>query len=194
MAAMAAIVMIFEMTRDYTVVIPMTLTVAISYAVRRSVIKDSIYTRKLALWGELAPESLRGDLQFTRRAVSIMTAPLGILSAATRLQDFQPDKNEAYIVADESGAVEGAVTAESLAALGSIKPNAVIGDVAERNYVVVSPDDSVWKVVVAMRSTGAAFALVALHAGDLRAGSVKGIISRKRILDVLADDMELFGV
>jgi len=193
-AAMAAIVMIFEMTRDYTVVIPMTLTVAISYAVRRSVIKDSIYTRKLALWGELAPDSLRGDLQFTRRAVSIMNAQLAILPAATRLQDFLPDKNEACIVADESGVVEGAITAESLVAVGSIKPNAVIGDVAERNYVVVSPDDSVWKVVVAMRSAGAAVALVALNGGDLRAGSVKGIITRKRILDILADDMELFGV
>ena len=35
-AAMAAIVMIFEMTLDYTVIVPMTLTVAISYGVRRS--------------------------------------------------------------------------------------------------------------------------------------------------------------
>ena len=50
-AAMAAIVMIFEMTRDYTVIIPMTLTVAISYGVRRSVMRDSIYTRKLVLRG-----------------------------------------------------------------------------------------------------------------------------------------------
>ena len=54
-AAMAAIVMIFEMTLDYTIIIPMTLTVAISYAVRRSMIKDSIYTRKLTLRGELVP-------------------------------------------------------------------------------------------------------------------------------------------
>ncbi len=46
-AAIAAIVMIFEMTLDYTVIVPMTLTVAISYAVRRSPVKHSIYTRKL---------------------------------------------------------------------------------------------------------------------------------------------------
>lgn len=45
-----------------------------------------------------------------------------------------------------------------------------------------------------MRSTGAAFALVASQAEDLRAGSVQGIITRKHNLDVLADDMELFGV
>jgi len=71
-AAMAAIVMIFEMTLDYTVIIPMTLTVAISYAVRRYLIKDSIYTRKLTLRGESVPETMRADVQFSRRAADIM--------------------------------------------------------------------------------------------------------------------------
>ena len=66
-AAMAAIVMIFEMTLDYTVIIPMTLTVAISYGVRRSLIKDSIYTRKLTLRGESVPETMRADVQLPRR-------------------------------------------------------------------------------------------------------------------------------
>ncbi len=55
-AAMAAIVMIFEMTLDYTVIVPMTLTVAISYGVRRSLIRDSIYTRKLTMGGEPVPK------------------------------------------------------------------------------------------------------------------------------------------
>ena len=54
-AAVAAIVMIFEMTLDYSVIIPITLTVAISYAVRRSLIRDSIYTRKLTLRGSPSP-------------------------------------------------------------------------------------------------------------------------------------------
>jgi predicted transcriptional regulator len=73
---MAAIVMIFEMTLDYTVMVPMTLTVAISYGVRRSLIRDSIYTRKLTLRGEPVPETLRADIQFSRRAASIMH-PMG---------------------------------------------------------------------------------------------------------------------
>lgn len=71
-AAIAAIVMIFEMTRDYTVILPMTLTVAVSYGVRRSLIKDSIYTRKLTLRGEYVPETLRADVQITRRAAEVM--------------------------------------------------------------------------------------------------------------------------
>ena len=69
---MAAIVMIFEMTLDYTVIVPITLTVAISYAVRTSLIKDSIYTRKLTLRGEAVPETMRADLQLSRRASDVM--------------------------------------------------------------------------------------------------------------------------
>jgi CBS domain-containing protein len=85
-------------------------------------------------------------------------------------------------------------TGERVTEIGAANPTAVIGVVAQRNYVVVSPDDSVWKVVASMRSTDSAFALVASHDGDLSAVSVQGIITRKSIMDVLADDMELFGV
>ena len=193
-AALAAIVMIFEMTLDYTIIIPMTLTVAISYAVRKSLIRDSIYTRKLVQRGELAPESLRGDLQFTRTAASIMNSQLRIVQTATRLHDLAKETEEAFVVAEENGALGGVITGERVTEMSAANPTAVIGVVAQRNYVVVSPDDSVWKVVASMRSTGYAFALVAPHDGDLSATSVQGIITRKSIMDVLADDMELFGV
>lgn len=71
-AAIAAIVMIFEMTMDYGVIIPMTLTVAISYGVRKSLITDSIYTRKLTLRGASVPDRMRADVPFSRRAKDIM--------------------------------------------------------------------------------------------------------------------------
>jgi CIC family chloride channel protein len=193
-AALASIVMIFEMTLDYTIIIPMTLTVAISYAVRKSMMRDSIYTRKLTLRGELAPESLRGDLQFTRTAASIMDSKLRIVRTATRLIDLPNEKHEAFIVAEDNGVVGGVITGERVTAIVDANPTAAVGVIAERHYVVVSPDDSVWKVVASMRSTGSALALVAPHDGDLSAVSVQGIITRKSIMDVLADDMDLFGV
>ena len=69
----------------------------------------------------------------------------------------------------------------------------MIGDVVKSNYVVVTPDNSVWDVVAAMRSTDSAIALVAAHKADLSAGSVQGIITRKDIMDALAGDMEVFA-
>ena len=47
-AAVTAIVMIFEMTLDYRIIIPITITVAFSYGVRTMLCRESIYTLKLA--------------------------------------------------------------------------------------------------------------------------------------------------
>ena len=57
-AAMTTIVMIFEMTLDYHVIIPMTVTVAISYGLRRLVLKESMYTWSLIRNGRFVPETL----------------------------------------------------------------------------------------------------------------------------------------
>jgi predicted transcriptional regulator len=155
---------------------------------------DSIYTRKLILRGEPVPETLRADLHLARRAASIMNSHVEVLAAATRLRDLTAVGNAAYVVTDESGSAAGAFTGESLAALEDAKSNATIEDVFRHNYVVVSPGDSLWDVVAAMSSTNCTFALVASHKGDLPATEVKGMISRKDIMDILARDMELFGV
>jgi predicted transcriptional regulator len=96
------------------------------------------------------------------------------------LHELPKKTNEAFVVAEKSGAVGGAVTGETLADMGDANPTAAIGDIAQRNYVVVLPDDSVWKVVAAMRSTGSEFALVGSHDRDLAASSVQGIIRAEK--------------
>jgi len=100
---MAAIVMIFEMTLDYTVVVPMTLTVAISYGVRRSLILDSIYTRKLTLRGESVPETMRADVQQSRRASSLMHPVTAEALANYMVTGDGPSKQ--YIVVPEDASL-----------------------------------------------------------------------------------------
>lgn len=56
-AVMTAIVMIFEMTLDYTVIVPMTITVTLSYGIRKMLSPQSIYTLKLARRGHFVPGS-----------------------------------------------------------------------------------------------------------------------------------------
>jgi CIC family chloride channel protein len=152
-AAMAAIVMIFEMTLDYTVIVPMTLTVAISYAVRRSLIKDSIYTRKLTLRGEPVPEAMRADVQLSGGAAKIM-------------RPVSPAALAAFVAAGEEGSRE--------------------------DYVTVPGDASLWDVIAKMRANNASVALVTSKDGQLAAADVRGLITRKDILDTLADDADLF--
>ncbi len=152
-AAMAAIVMIFEMTLDYTVIIPMALTVAISYGVRASLIKDSIYTRKLTLREESVPETMRADVLLSQLAADIMKPP----------------------------------SPEVLAAVAAAN-----GDGARGGYVTVRETDSLRDVVAKMRAESASIALVISQDGRSTPTDVQ-VITRKDILDTLADDMELFG-
>lgn len=152
-AAMAAIVMIFEMTLDYTVIVPMTLTVAISYAVRRSLIKDSIYTRKLTLRGEPVPEAMRADVQLSGGAARIM-------------RPVSPEALAAFVAASENGSRE--------------------------DYVTVPGNASLWDVIAEMRANNASVALVTSKDGHFAADDVRGLITRKDILDTLADDADLF--
>ncbi len=60
-AAMTAIVMVFEMTLDYNAVLPMTITVALAYGVRRVLQRESIYTMKPARRGHHIPEARHTD-------------------------------------------------------------------------------------------------------------------------------------
>ncbi len=71
-AAIAAIVMIFEMTLDYNVIVPMTITVAVSYGIRTMLSRDSIYTSKLTRRGHYMPAGLHANLHFVWRARDIM--------------------------------------------------------------------------------------------------------------------------
>ena len=67
-AALAAVVMIFEMTLDYNVIIPMTITVALSYGVRIRLSPESIYTLKLARRGHYLPSQFLSNFQLLLRA------------------------------------------------------------------------------------------------------------------------------
>jgi CIC family chloride channel protein len=61
-AAMTAIVMTLEMTLDYQVVLPMAVTVALSYGLRKMMLSDSIYTMKLTRRGLAVPQALRAAI------------------------------------------------------------------------------------------------------------------------------------
>ncbi len=61
-AAMTAIVMVFELTRDYNVIVPLIMVVTLAIAVRKAVLPQSIYTLKLADKGHEVPDSLQANM------------------------------------------------------------------------------------------------------------------------------------
>ena len=173
-AAMTAIVMIFEMTLDYTVIIPLTLTVAISYAVRRSLIQDSIYTRKLTLRGTTVPEDLRADVHFSRCARDVMNRRIEIAPAA---RTPSSGSDPVLLITNPAGEVISV---------------AVGGDAPRENFITVKENDRLSEVVTRLHNAGASVALVTSPNGGSAATAVRGAITDRNIVDALADDLNLF--
>ncbi len=71
-AVMTAITMIFEMTRDYDIVLPMILAVALSVGVRRLLSHENIYTLKLLRRGQVVPKARHANMFLVRRAKEVM--------------------------------------------------------------------------------------------------------------------------
>ena len=87
-AAMAAIVMIFEMTLDYNVIIPITITVALSYGIRKALCPESIYTLKLTRRGHHIPSALHANLSHVKHVKDIMQTGITALPASSTLDAF----------------------------------------------------------------------------------------------------------
>ena len=80
--------MIFEMTLDYTVIIPMTITVALSYGVRTMLHRHSIYTEKLARRGHDIPAALQANFYQLKKTRDIMDTQFVAVSAGGTIEDF----------------------------------------------------------------------------------------------------------
>ncbi len=80
-AAMTAVTMIFEMTRDYNIVLPMILAVGASLATRRLLSRENIYTLKLIRRGHPVPRGLHANMFLVQSAKDVMETDVPILPA-----------------------------------------------------------------------------------------------------------------
>ena len=86
-ASMTAIVMIFEMTRDYNVIVPLVLAVALSTGVRRALITENIYTIKLRHRGRPIPTIRHTNMYLVRQARELMNTNFIVLPKDTSIAD-----------------------------------------------------------------------------------------------------------
>jgi CIC family chloride channel protein len=198
-AAMAAIVMIFEMTRDYSVIIPMTMTVVLSYGVRTILCNESIYTLKIVRRGKSMPQGLQANLQQMNRAKEVMDTNFLPVPASMTVEEcihLIPKKGAApwFLVKDPGGRT-GFVTKELLAIekLHAHAETLTMGQIASQLYVTVEEDLRLSDVIARMRAGGASAALVLSGKGSDLSTNVKGIILKEKIAEYLTAASDLFS-
>jgi CIC family chloride channel protein len=88
-APFAAIVFVFELTRDYNAVLPLMLATVLADLVARALLPNSIMTEKLARRGLIVPSAFHADPLETTTVSAVMTPVLD--AATTEVMSIRPD-------------------------------------------------------------------------------------------------------
>src|SRR6202034_1674656 len=87
-AVMTAVTMIFEMTLDYSIIMPMIVAVAMSTGARRVLSRETIYTLKLVRRGRSIPKARHANMFLVRKAREVMDTDIQVLPAEQSFDDY----------------------------------------------------------------------------------------------------------
>lgn len=198
-AVMTAVTMIFEMTRDYNIVLPMILAVAVSVGVRRLLSPESIYTLKLFLRGHYVPNALHANLFLVRRASDVMDRHVAVAAAETDLEEFlrQPEHQGRmlHVIVTRSNRIHGVVRINTRLRLGieHLYAGVTLGDVADKNFTIVRANEIAISVIRRLSRKRAVMALVVPDRRVPRPAEVLGVITKEHVADSVIDSIQNYS-
>ncbi|MBI4301831.1 MAG: chloride channel protein [Chloroflexi bacterium] len=147
-APITAVLILFEMTNDYLIILPLMAAVVIATTISQHIDRESIYTTKLVRRGIVLREGDETDVLRTIKVREAMVKnPPTVYSQApvrelmTKFEDSE--EYHAFPVIDESGDLVGIVTESDVAeAMSDDTSSAKVGDIATTSLIVVHPDQS----------------------------------------------------
>ena len=195
-AAMTAVTMIFEMTRDYQIVLPMILAVALALGVRRMLSNENIYTMKLARRGHPIPKALHANMFLVRSAADIMERDVLVLDEATAFARFFELAAQGgglrHVVVTRSGKVIGGlrVNTDLRRTLGVAASEVRLGDLVQPLFTIVRETEVAFDVITTMWNRNASMAIVVSHDGGTE--RVLGVVTKEHVADTVARSVQIY--
>jgi CIC family chloride channel protein len=184
-AAMTAILMIFEMTRAYSAVVPSIIAVAIALGVRRTLSYENIYTIKLAWRGHHIPRERHSHMFMIRHAGDVMMPVRGVVAAADlkAAAAAAHGGEEGYVVVRNGDRIAGLVQVG-----GAVDADEVA---VTRNFIVARSSNFIRDVMARMARLPRKpkLAIVVDRRGVPRPGDVLGVVTRSTIADTIISDL-----
>ncbi len=190
-AAMAAVTMVFEMTRDYSIIMPMIVAVALSLGVRRLLSEESVYTLKLVRRGHPVPQVRHANMFLVHRAKEVMERNVVILPADTGFADFlrRPEYQGAmvHVLATRGDRIVGAVRVNVALRRGleDLHSGITLGEVANWPFNVAREEDIMFDVIARLRRKRAAMTIVVHGGGRPRPGNIAGVITKEHVAEAV---------
>jgi CIC family chloride channel protein len=150
-APITAILILFEMTRDYPIILPLMLAVITSTQIARRLSPDSIYTLKLRRKGVKIIEGELDPLQFVTVG-EVMTSDFPTISTEMPIielsRKLKKSGHHGFPVTDEEGRFYGMVTVSDVEqGLKEEQADLKVSDIATRNPITTYPDQSVHDIL-----------------------------------------------
>jgi chloride channel protein, CIC family len=194
-AAMTAIVMIFEMTRNYDIVMPMIVAVAVSIGVRRMLSEENIYTIKLAGRKHFIPKAMHANMFLVRQAREVMEKDFQLLPRSTGFDEFlrMPERGGTlrHIVVTDGDRIAGTLRVNTSLRHGleGAYTGVSLGSVASEAFTVAHENDIMFDVIHRFWRKNASMIVVVRGTGIPRAAAVVGVITKEHIADSVADSV-----
>ncbi len=197
-AVMTAVTMIFEMTLDYSIVMPLILAVATSLGVRRILCRETIYTMKLVRRGQAIPKARHANMFLVRPARDVMNTEVEVLSADMSLEDYLRRPDHAgrlrHVVVTRNDRIFGVfrVNTGIRRGLEAAATGVTLGDIASRDFTVVGEDAIVFDVIRRIWRRRAIMAVVVRTRGVPRGRDVAGVVTKEDVADSVAASISLY--
>ena len=192
---MTAIIMVFEMTRDYAIIVPVIVAVAVAAGVRRALIGETIYTVKLRHRGHRIPKERHINLYLVQQAQDVMERRFLVAKAGATLNEVLAAEDEddtRAIVVERDGRIAGLVPPRSgLWREARNDPNLTVDRFVETRPVVCRDTDLLRLALARLKRHRSGAAIVFHGPGRPRAQDVVGVITKRAIADTVIDNFEV---
>jgi chloride channel protein, CIC family len=187
-ATFTAIVFVFELTRDYQVIVPLMLATVIAGLVFDALSEESIMTEKLHRRGLRVGRHYRVDPFTTVSVPQIMSSPVDTLPPTATVAEarsrFVTGGHGALPIVDDAGRMEGIVARGDV--LGDeVEPSDPVLDHASRDVISVPPDAPALAAINAMIDEKVE------HIPVVADGTLVGIVTRTDLLKVRDAERDL---
>ena len=191
---MTAIVMVFEMTRDYAIIVPVIVAVAVAAGIRRTLIGETIYTIKLRHRGHRIPKERHINLYLVKQAQDIMERRFIVAKAGTTLRQAMAEEDTddlRAIIVEREGRIVGLIPPRSGLWLESqTDPNLLVERFVE-SRVVVCRDQDLLSLVFARLKRRRSGAAIIFHGVDRpRVQDIVGVITKRAIADAVIESYD----
>jgi chloride channel protein, CIC family len=186
---MTAIIMVFEMTRDYAIIVPVIVAVAVAAGVRRALIPETIYTVKLRHRGHRIPKERHVNLYLVQQAQDIMERQFIVAASGSTLRacmGWEDIDDLRAVIVEKDGRIVGLIPPRSgLWRESANNPDRLVDDFVEKRIVVCRDVDLLSLVLARLKRHRAGAAIVFKGTHRPRAADVVGVITKRAIADAV---------